>query len=189
MISENRIRQIIKESIKSVLLEMSPNLLSQEEVIRHFNNKHGEGRYDYSKVKYVNDRTPVTIGCTRHNPTYWFEQPPHRHKRGEGCPLCQESKMEKAVRKYLDDNKITGVTSQFKLGNTRLKLDFYIQQINRNGQNIKLGIECQGKQHFYPVEAFGGEPSFVKQQARDAQKASICKMKILHWNIYFTMRM
>lgn len=157
------------------MLEMSPSLLSQDVVIKQFNDKHGQGRYDYSKVKYIKDNTPVIIGCHKHKQIYWFNQTPHNHKRGDGCPLCRESKMEKTVRLYLNDNQIVGVEREFALRGSRLTLDFYIKQINRNGVDIKLGIECQGIQHYYPVKAFGGESSLSKQQEWDRQKAVLCK--------------
>jgi hypothetical protein len=45
---------------------------------------HGN-RYDYSQVKYVNNRTKVTIICPEHGP---FEQTPYSHIRGCRCPIC-----------------------------------------------------------------------------------------------------
>ena len=40
--------------------------LTKEEFIKKSNEKHGEGRYDYSKVKYVNNTTEVIIICPIH---------------------------------------------------------------------------------------------------------------------------
>ena len=45
---------------------------------------HGD-RYDYSKVKYVNATTRVTIICSEHGE---FEQPPSSHLNGNGCRKC-----------------------------------------------------------------------------------------------------
>ena len=106
---------------------------------------------------------------------YWFLQTPHNHKRGDGCPLCRESKMESEVRVFLDNNNINGRYSQYRLKGTRLTLDFYIEQTNINGQTIKLGVECQGEQHYHPVKAYGGQEEFEKQQTRDITKADLCK--------------
>jgi hypothetical protein len=39
----------------------------------------------------------------------------------------------------------------------------------------KIGIEFQGAQHIRPVDYFGGEKAFKKQQKRDARKAKLCK--------------
>jgi hypothetical protein len=45
---------------------------------------HG-GMYDYSFVKYKNNRTNVKIKCYVHG---IFEQTPSNHLRGKGCPYC-----------------------------------------------------------------------------------------------------
>ena len=39
----------------------------------------------------------------------------------------------------------------------------------------KIAIEYQGKQHFEPVEYFGGEKAFLKQQERDRMKQQLSK--------------
>jgi hypothetical protein len=38
----------------------------------------------------------------------------------------------------------------------------------------RIGIEYQGRQHFEPVEFFGGEEAFKATQARDAKKRELC---------------
>ena len=63
--------------------------LKLEEFIIQANSVHGFGRYDYSKVKYVNYQTKVCIICKEHgNKDYEFWQTPHNHLNGVGCPLC-----------------------------------------------------------------------------------------------------
>ena len=42
-------------------------------------------KYDYSKVKYVNNSTKVCIICPEHG-EFW--QTPRSHLIGQGCPLC-----------------------------------------------------------------------------------------------------
>lgn len=49
---------------------------------------HGN-KYDYSKVKYVNNRTKVCIICPEHG-EFWQE--PHNHLKGRGCPICAKTK-------------------------------------------------------------------------------------------------
>ena len=46
--------------------------------------RHGD-RYDYSKVKYLTTKTPVTIVCPVHGD---FETTPNMHLDGVGCPKC-----------------------------------------------------------------------------------------------------
>jgi len=36
-------------------------------------------------------------------------------------------------------------------------------------------IECQGKQHYEPVERFGGQKTFESQQRKDAIKRAFCQ--------------
>ena len=49
-------------------------------------NKIHKGKYDYSKVNYINNKTKVCIICQEHG-EFW--QMPSSHMYGkEGCPLC-----------------------------------------------------------------------------------------------------
>ena len=56
---------------------------------------HGN-KYDYSKVDYKNNRTPVVIICPEHGE---FEQRPEVHLRGCGCPICRWAKAKASLRK------------------------------------------------------------------------------------------
>lgn len=44
-----------------------------------------EGKFDYSKVEYVNTHTAVTIVCPTHGE---FRQKPYQHLAGSGCCAC-----------------------------------------------------------------------------------------------------
>lgn len=61
-----------------------PRRNTLEEFVRKSRLKHGD-KYDYSKVEYVNNRTPVTIVCPKHGE---FIQKPHEHLTGYGCRKC-----------------------------------------------------------------------------------------------------
>jgi len=50
----------------------------------------------------------------------------------------------------------------------RQELDVYIP-------SLKLGIEYQGRQHYDPVEFFGGEEGLRYRQELDAKKRMLCK--------------
>lgn len=76
-----------------------------EEFIEKASSVHN-GKYDYSKVVYVNNRTHVTITCPIHGD---FEQTPYKHLSGQGCPKCvanrkdtTESFIEKARKIHGD---------------------------------------------------------------------------------------
>ncbi len=54
---------------------------------------HGD-RYDYSKVNYVNSRTPVTIVCREHGS---FKQLPANHVSGHQCKKCNLKERSEAL--------------------------------------------------------------------------------------------
>lgn len=55
-----------------------------ERFINAARQKHGD-RYDYSLVKYVDNKSKINIFCKEHG---IFEQRPKRHLCGDGCPKC-----------------------------------------------------------------------------------------------------
>lgn len=58
--------------------------LTKETFIEKAQAIHGD-KYDYSKVKYVNNHTKVCIICPEHG-EFW--QLPNNHIKGRGCRLC-----------------------------------------------------------------------------------------------------
>ena len=69
--------------------------LTTEEFIKKAKEVHGD-KYDYSKVEYKNDKTPVTIICPIHGE---FKQRPANHLNGNGCKKCavEESRLSKEL--------------------------------------------------------------------------------------------
>jgi hypothetical protein len=57
---------------------------TQEQFIDRAITTHG-GRYNYSKVEYIDSRTKVIIICLEHGE---FTQIPTNHIRGNGCSIC-----------------------------------------------------------------------------------------------------
>ena len=81
-----------------------------------------EDKYDYSKVKYKNTETKVTIVCPMHGE---FEQLPSNHLRGKGCPKCSnniKSTTEKFVRKAKEIHGDKYDYSKVKYKNTETKV-------------------------------------------------------------------
>ena len=125
------------------------------------------GKYDYSKVNYVNARTKVCIICPEHG-EFW--QTPDTHINKEyGCPFCKESKLEKKVQKILNDNHIFFIrqyTPDFfkeKKSYSYQKCDFYIPSKN-------IVIECQGEQHFKPFKNIDNEDGLKRRISLDVSK-------------------
>lgn len=123
--------------------------------------------FDYSKTEYKGSYEKVTIYCKKHNG--YFTTLAHSHTTGTGCNICCESKMERKIRFILKKKKIN-FKCQYKFkkcfNKRSLRFDFVIFE-----DNIPIAlIECDGKQHFYPIEFFGGNKKFTLQQKNDIIK-------------------
>lgn len=138
-----------------------------EQFVEEARKIHGD-RYDYSLVDYINSYTEVKIICRKHGV---FLQRPDVHLRGCGCPFCNQSTLENQTALFLnklDINFIQQCSGKELQWLGRQMLDFYIPDLN-------IAIECQGVQHFKPIEYFGGEKEFGKIVERDQRKARLCE--------------
>lgn len=141
----------------------------QESIIEKFIDTHRD-RYDYSLVEFKSIREKVKIICKKHG---IFEQDPFRHYyAGNGCPICNLSLGEIKIMNYLKDNKIK-YNHQHKFDNLKgiknfLLFDFYLPEYN-------LCIEFDGKQHYEPIDFFGGEKGLLILQKNDDLKNKYCK--------------
>lgn len=68
--------------------ECGSNKSNTEEFIKKAKAVHGDNKYDYSKVKYINSKTKVEIICPEHG-SFWQE--PTSHLFGCGCPRCRHN--------------------------------------------------------------------------------------------------
>lgn len=127
-------------------------------------------KYDYSETD-LNQRDKkgrVKIICRKHG-EFWQNINDHLH--GHGCAKCCQSRLEAEIEIFLKENNIEFIPQANKstfdwLGN--LSLDFYLPKYN-------IAIECQGGQHFQPIEYFGGYEEFKIIQERDRRKFELCK--------------
>lgn len=76
-----------------------PKKLTQEELLERFRAVWGD-RYDYSKVNYVNKRTPIIVGCKEHG---FFPIMPLSHANGHGCSKCGNKTQAKKLSKPKKD--------------------------------------------------------------------------------------
>ena len=145
------------------------------ELITSNNNKFIEAakiihkdKYDYSEVKYIGTYVNVKIKCFIHGT---FEQTPHNHLSGQGCPTCKQSKGEIKIENFLLNNNIIFVY-QKTFSNCKFKrnlvFDFYLPEQN-------ICIEYDGAQHFKINKHFGGIESLKLQQKKDEIKNEYCK--------------
>lgn len=154
------------------------NKSNTKDFIEKAKKVHGD-KYDYSKTNYISVFEKIVIVCPKHGE---FKQRPNDHLCGKGCMVCSSSKLELQIKKALDNNNLKYIfQAKFKwLG--KLSLDFYLPYYN-------IAIECQGEQHFIPVD-FGNKgeeyakKQFIKIQQRDKIKYDKClsnKINVLYY--------
>ena len=137
-----------------------------ENFINESNEIH-RSKYNYSKIKYINNKTKVTIICPEHGE---FEQRSGSHLEGYGCPICKESQGEKEIRIWLKDNNVNYIP-QHRFGDCKniypLPFDFYLPELN-------MCIEYNGEQHYKPNHFFVTNEGFIALQCRDQIKLKYC---------------
>ena len=138
---------------------------------------HGN-KYDYNKVEYVASNQKVCIICPDHG-EFW--QTPSGHMIGQGCPTCSQSHLERKVHRILKNQKIkfqVEKTFDWLTYKGKMFLDFFLPDYG-------VAIECQGGQHFFSTDFFGGTETFIDTQARDAAKKELCEkhgIKLLYFS-------
>lgn len=151
--------------------------LTTEIFIQRAQKVHGN-KYDYSKVNYINYHTPVEIICPTHG-SFW--QRPGKHLLGHNCPLCFESRGEEIIRLLLSKYNIPFEKEKQYFVYKTIFVDYYI-----NYNQKEYIIEMNGKQHYEPIEYFGGEEAFLEQIKRDKALADMCNQNnIVLYNIKY----
>jgi len=125
--------------------------------------------FDYSKTVFNGNKNPVTVICKDHGEFKIL--PVNLLYNNEGCPKCSRSKGEMFVDYILSSLKINFKT-QYKVNidDNKYFIDFCFIKNNK-----LIFIEYNGRQHYEPIEYFGGEERFIKQQNRDNIIRNYCK--------------
>lgn len=152
---------------------------TNEDFIKEAHQIHGD-RYDYSKVNYNNSKKKVIIICSNHGE---FLQTPDDHLNGCGCPRCSESKLEREVANFLIEKNIKFERQKTFPWLGKQRLDFYLSDYN-------IAIECQGEQHFKPVDFAGKGVEWASKQfneciERDRLKKERCEsndVRLIYYN-------
>jgi len=153
---------------KSGCPKCANNILYDKNIFVKKCNVIHHNKYDYSLVDYKNAHQKIKIICPTHG---LFEQMPHSHINGVGCPICSESKGEKKISFILDTLKIK-YEREKSFENCRYKyplpFDFYLLDYN-------ICIEYDGPQHFESIDGWGGEEKFKDIKIRDSIKNEYCE--------------
>jgi len=75
-----------------------------EEFIVQAKKVHGD-KYNYEKVKYVNNKTKVIVICNEHDDPYEFDCLPANHLRNHGCPKCADLTNAHTLDKFIELSK------------------------------------------------------------------------------------
>jgi len=141
-----------------------------------------KGRPIKALEKYKNSTTKIKHKCE--DCGYEWEVVPHNIMANHGCPKCAQSHGEKRIDCILNRQGVNFVreTGLEGCNNSHpLKFDFIITQdkLTQGSKMLKptqanAAIEFDGRQHFKPVEAFGGEEGFKVRVKRDKIKDEFC---------------
>jgi hypothetical protein len=163
-------------------------IITQEISEERVKQKCEEKQYTYKPFKYIGvDNTYLELTCNNGH-TWKTTKYTEFVSNNTGCPICKISKLEIKIKYLLDNNKIN-YEPQYKPKCLKTKfqqsLDFYLYDYN-------IAIECQGDQHFTPVD-FGGlgekwaTDLHLVILERDTKKYNLCKehgIKILYFTNY-----
>lgn len=134
--------------------------------------------------KYIDSKTKILVKCKKCGHE-WYVQPCSL-LACHGCPNCYKSRGENRIEVFLKNNSIDYILHHkyeglIGLGGNLLSYDFYLP-------NYNILIEYQGRQHYEPVDMFGGEEQFVIQQEHDKRKRQYAKehninlLEIPYWD-------
>lgn len=130
------------------------------------------GRLDYSKTVYNGMHAKTTFICKDHGE---FIATPKNMGKSICCPVCAKEGRGISYGEGIISSTIDYINNEYNLGLTyvqeyilpdepnKFRYDFYIP-------DLKLLIECDGKQHKTPVKLWGGEEKLAILQANDAKK-------------------
>ena len=103
----------------------------QETFVKRANKVHNN-KYVYNKTIYNGNENKVIITCPEHGD---FEQTPHSHLNGGGCPICAKAKTADAIRLTQEEflNRIKEIHKN---------KDFDFSKVVYNGGNEKVTVIC-----------------------------------------------
>jgi Zn finger protein HypA/HybF involved in hydrogenase expression len=104
---------------------------SSLDFIRKAELKHN-GKYDYSVVNYINNKTKVDIICREHG---LFTQIPNNHLRGQNCPKCNY-------------RNVFNTKDFIKMSNIIFNNRYNYSKVNYSKNNIKVEIICEKHKSF-----------------------------------------
>lgn len=142
--------------------------------------KHGACLYSYDKVIYLNNYTKVTITCKLHQD---FEQTPHNHLKGSGCPKCgtssETSKNKRAINFIKKANIIHGNIYNYE------KVDY-----TNSFTEVTIGCSVHGDFKQVPSNHTSGSGChtcarlLMSKKQRHSTEDFVNKARLIHKELY-----
>lgn len=125
----------------------------------------------------------VVSGSEKYGKIWWIGKCGHEycssiyHRiKGSNCSICNDSRGERYIRNYLEENKIK-FKSQFRFNSCKNKKPLPFDFLVYFKKSIKL-IEFNGIQHYKNIHYFDRKKEdFIDLQNRDKIKLEWCKLK------------
>lgn len=130
---------------------------SAEDFIKKAKNLH-TNKYEYLNIKYVNNKTKVSIHCPNHG---FFEQTPNHHLKGKGCKKCANN-MKLDLNGFVKKSKII-----------HQNYYDYSSSIYKNSRT-KIIITCKKHGDFYqtPNKHLQGQGCYICNKSKAERKIS-----------------
>lgn len=153
---------------------------SEEFFLKEIKKIYGD-EYKFEGVsKYINSSTKINFICKKHG---LVSQTPPMLLNFGGCPLCSKSHLEQEIISALRNKEINFIsqhTFTWLKNKKPMTLDFFLPDYN-------VAIECQGEQHYRPINFWGGEIKYKKRIELDVIKKQLCEehgIKLLYYTHY-----
>ena len=154
-------------------------LKKEDEFLSDLYNRHGN--LITIESQYINDSTKMLFKCNKCG--HIWSAKPRTILNGHGCPKCKIKHLERDIDLLLKyENVEFQKTFEWLKDKSNMYIDFYLP-------DKKIAIECQGEQHFKPIDFAGkGEiwanENFQDTLRRDKLKKELCEkngVKILYY--------
>jgi hypothetical protein len=149
---------------------------SQEEFIKEIMDIHSD-KYDYSKVKYINNNTNVILICPEHGE--FLKKPIHLINRGQGCPLCSRDEISSKQRMGLNNF----ITKAKEIHGD--KYDYSLVNYKNNRTKVKIVCPEHGEFEQLPTNHLRGKGcKYCGGTSKMDTKLFIIKAKEMHGDKY-----
>lgn len=147
---------------------------------RDFGYCHVESRADRIHVTETATVDGWYCVCLRCGTHFVARGPQLRFGNVVSCGCISVSKWELWLSQFLDENGLRYVVQKcypdlFGVGGGLLSYDFCVSL-----GSCEVLVECQGRQHYEPVEYFGGNDTFLRQVEHDVRKREYAESHGIH---------